>query len=85
MAWVRMVGRNDASGPLNAEYDRIAAQFADRGGAIPEVTAILSLRPELMIARNTLSNSCTFGGSGLGRFREELVATSISALLSCRF
>ena len=86
MAWVKMVGRNEASGLLKAEYARIAAQFADRGGgAIPEVTAILSVRPELMIARNILSNSCTFGGSGLGRLREELIATSISALLSCRF
>ncbi|HUY18633.1 MAG TPA: hypothetical protein VMV15_05350 [Candidatus Binataceae bacterium] len=85
MAWVKMVGRNEASGSLKAEYDRIAAQFADRGGAIPEITAIMSIRPELMIARNTLSNSCTFGGSGLGRLREELIATSISALLNCRF
>ena len=85
MAWVKMVSRSEASGALRAEYDRIAVQFADRSGAIPEVTAILSVRPELMISRNALSNSCTFGGSGLGRFREELIATSISALLSCRF
>lgn len=85
MAWVKMIGPSEASGPLKAEYDRIAAQFADRDGWIPEVTAILSVWPELMIARNNLSNSCTFGGSGLGRFREELIATSISALLSCRF
>ncbi len=85
MAWVKMVGRDQAAGALRAEYDRIAAQFADRGGAIPEVTAILSSRPDLMIARNRLSNSCTFGGSGLGRLREELIATSISALLACRF
>ena len=85
MAWVKMVGRDEATGALRAEYDRIAAQFADRGGAIPEITAILSAQPELMIARNRLSNSCTFGGSGLGRYREELIATSISALLNCRF
>jgi len=86
MAWVKMIGASEATGALRAEYDRIAAQFADRGGgAIPEVTAVLSLRPELMIARNRLSNACTFGGSGLGRYREELIATSISALLNCRF
>jgi hypothetical protein len=86
MAWVRMVGREAATDALRAEYDQIAAQFADRGGgAIPEITAVLSLRPDLMIARNRLSNSCTFGGSGLGRYREELIATSISALLNCRF
>lgn len=85
MAWVRIIDRHEASGALKAEYDRIAAQFADRGETIPEVTAVLSVRPELMIGRNALSNACTFGGSGLGRFREELIATSISALLSCRF
>ncbi|MGH7905305.1 MAG: hypothetical protein ACREP6_01620 [Candidatus Binataceae bacterium] len=85
MAWVKMIGRHEAAGALRAEYDKIAAQFADRGGAIPEITAVLSLRGDLMIARNTLSNSATFGGSGLGRFREELIATSISALLGCRF
>ncbi len=86
MAWVKMIGASEATGALRAEYDRIAVQFADRGGGtIPEVTAILSLRPKLMIARNRLSNSCTFGGSGLGRYREELIASSISALLKCRF
>jgi hypothetical protein len=85
MAWVRIIDRDAASGPLAIEYERIAAQFGDRGATIPEVTAALSVRPELMIARNALSNACTFGGSGLGRFREELIATSISALLACRF
>ena len=35
MAWVKMIGPSAASGPLKAEYDRIAAQFAARGGAIP--------------------------------------------------
>ncbi|MBF6569504.1 MAG: hypothetical protein IVW54_11595 [Candidatus Binataceae bacterium] len=85
MAWVKIIGTGEASGPLKAEYDKLAAQFADRGSGIPEIAAILSLRPDLMIARDNLSNSCTFGGSGLGRYREELIATSISALLSCRF
>ncbi len=85
MAWVKIIDRAEASGALKVEYDRIAAQFADRGATIPEVIAVLSVRPDLMIARNALSNSCTFGGSGLGRFREELIATSISALLACRF
>ena len=42
-------------------------------------------RPELLQARVGFQNTITFGGSGLGRYREELIATSISSLLSCKF
>lgn len=83
MAWVRIIGEHEATGALKQRYDRIQQQFSGR--EIPEITKILSLDSDLMIARDVLSNAVTFGGSGLGRYREELIATSISALLSCRF
>jgi hypothetical protein len=52
---------------------------------VPEIIKVFSARPELLQARVAFQNTITFGGSGLGRYREELIATSISALLSCKF
>jgi hypothetical protein len=50
-----------------------------------EIVQVFSLRPELLRARQIFGHTMHFGGSGLGRFREELIATSISATLRCRF
>lgn len=82
MAWVETVSEEAATG-------RVAELYGGAGQAgrpeVPEVMKVFSPRPDLLAARITLGNTCTFGGSGLGRFREELIATSISAHLACRF
>lgn len=82
MAWVKTIDEADASGRVAELYG-----FGERAGRheVAEVIKVFSLRPELMEARIRFGNAMTFGGSGLGRFREELIATSISAHLACRF
>ena len=80
MPWVATIGEADATGRLAELYGGNAA-----GGEVPDVLKVFSLRPNLLAARIALGNACTFGGSGLGRFREEIIATSISAHLACRF
>ena len=52
---------------------------------LSEIVKVFSLRPELLEARQHFGHTMHFGGSGLGRYREELIATSISAILRCRF
>ena len=84
MAWIKMVGEDEAEGVVKEEYDRYLGQ---RGGPeeVAEIVKVFSLRPDLLRARQAFGHRMTFGGSGLGRHREELIATSISALLGCKF
>jgi hypothetical protein len=84
MAWIRTVRPEEAEGIVKEEY---AQHFANLGvgGEVPEVISVFSLRPDLLRARVGFARVMTFGGSGLGRYREELIATSISQLLGCKF
>ena len=84
MAWVRTIKQDEAEGIVKEEYER---QFTALGvgGEVPEVISVFSLRPDLLQARVGFARAMTFGGSGLGRYREELIAVSISALLGCKF
>lgn len=84
MAWVKIVDPGDAGGLVKEVYERnVSAR--QRWGEVAEITKVFSLRPDLLAARETFANTMTFGGSGLGRYREELIAVSISALLGCKF
>ena len=83
MAWVWMVPEKEAGGVVKAQYDHTLHQLGMP--EVPEIIKVFSGRPDLLQARVALQNTITFGGSGLGRFREELIATSISGLLSCKF
>ena len=84
MAWVRTIKPEEAEGIVKEEYTQHFANLGV-GGEIPEVISVFSLRPDLLQARVGFAKTMTFGGSGLGRYREELIATSISAQLSCKF
>ena len=87
MAWIRIIGSEEARGELAEVYARASRPYADgTAGAEPtEVVKVFSLRPELMAARIAFGDVMTFGGSGLGRYREELIAVSISQLVACRY
>ena len=72
MAWVRIINESDATGALAELYTRWRRPIP-----LPEVVKVFSVRPELMDMRLRFQDRMTFGGSGLGRFREELIAVSI--------
>ena len=83
MSWIREITESEATGEVKATYDQSMSQTGrDRVGPIIKV---FSLRPDLLKARVAFSGAMTFGGSGLGRRREELIATTISALLGCKY
>ncbi len=86
MAWIQTVEEHEARGRVREIYGGgRSASASEVLAEVPEVVKVFSLLPELMAARVAFGNAMTFGGSGLGRYREELIATSISALLACRF
>jgi hypothetical protein len=84
MAWVKIVEEHEATGIVKEEYERRLVEIRKPGG-VAEIVKVFSLRPDLLKARVAFGDGMTFGGSGLGRYREELIATSISAQLSCKF
>ncbi len=80
MAWVKMISENDAKGLVKQVYERRRV-----GSVVSEVVKIFSLHPQLMDVRARFARCMTFGGSGLGRYREELISVAISAACRCRF
>lgn len=81
MAWIKVIQEDEAQGLVREVYQRANRHF---GGAA-EITKVFGLRPDLLAARVAFGNTMTFGGSDLGRYHEELIAVSISAVLQCRF
>lgn len=84
MAWIRTIRPEEAEGLVKEEYSR-AWRTSGQVPVVAEVVSVFSLRPDLLQARGKFGHAMTFGGSGLGRYREELIATSISQLLGCKF
>ncbi len=80
MAWIRMVPEDEATGLLKEIYNR-----SGRTIAASEIVKVFSQRPELLDLRLRFGRCMTFGGSSLGRYREELIAVSVSAACKCRF
>ncbi|HZS01107.1 MAG TPA: peroxidase [Chloroflexota bacterium] len=81
MTWIRTISEEEATGPLKELYDRLAARM----GRVGNIVKACSLRPQVLIDQQAFTRGVTFGGSPLGRRKEELIATMISGLLKCRY
>lgn len=79
MSWIREVSYEDATGKLREVYDRKDPEKA----APSAVWTVMSLRPDILDARIDLMRTATFGGSGLGKRREELINVAVSGMLEC--
>lgn len=67
------------------ELERITRTWRNQGLEVPTVIAPMMLRPKALRAVLKMNEAVTFGGSGLGRRVEELIATSVSAWNGCFF
>lgn len=81
MSWIRAIGYEESSGELREVYDQALKRFQ----RIPGILKVMSLRPHALKTRMAFAQAVTFGGSGLGRRKEELIAVSISGLLGCKY
>ena len=81
MSYIHLVPREEAKGPLKEIYERMISN----GGRIPRVLQSMSLHPEAIKAVMKWGETITFGGSTLGRFREELLATTVAVLNDCDY
>jgi hypothetical protein len=91
VSFIKVISQENATGSLKAVYDRTLARLspsvrARRGDRLPPIVIIFSLCPELLEARVGFDKGIYRpGNSGLGRRKEELIATQVAALSGCRF
>jgi uncharacterized peroxidase-related enzyme len=81
MAFIRMIDPDQAEGRLKAVYEQ------DRGewGHVSPVTRMWSLRPDALEKYLAFKKTVFFGGTTLGRAREELLAVVLSRLTRCSY
>jgi hypothetical protein len=77
---IRTLGPND-----DPTVKEIHDRFTARRGYFPSIMRAFSLKPSLLKAVGALSLATTFGATGLGRRREELISAYVSKLLNCRY
>ena len=82
MSFIREIEPDAAEGALKEVYQEI---MGNRNGRLPPVMKVLGLKPELLNRLEKLNGTISFGGSSLGRRREEMIATLVSALNECHY
>jgi hypothetical protein len=91
MAFIKVIHESEAEGGLKTVYERTLARLSPsvrqrRGNKLPPIVRIFSLSPALLEARVGFDRGVYRPGhSGLGRRKEELIATQVAALSGCRF
>jgi hypothetical protein len=87
MAWVNEITEQQATGELAEVYAEVLG--TPLGGrrlpGIPSIMQCMSLRPQALRGVWRLNSAITFGASTLGRVREEMIATAVSALNRCHY
>ena len=81
MAYIRLIGEDEAEGPLKDEYDAAV----ERAGKVFNILKAMSLRPAVLSASMALYQEIMFGESGLSRQERELLATVASAEQNCHY
>jgi hypothetical protein len=84
MSWVKTLDEKEATGRLAEVYAELM-KAPRAGGRVPNIMKCMGLRPEALIGVWRLNMGITFGASTLGRRREEMIATAVSALNHCHY
>lgn len=91
MSFIKTISEAEASGETKEVYEKILSGLRPsvrkrRGDKLPPIVRIFGLRPDLMMARVGFDKGIYRPGtSGLGRRKEELIATQVAALSDCKF
>ena len=81
MAFIRIIEPEEADEKTLRAFEQISGGR----GRLPLVMQCMSLHPDAMLAVKDLNMAITFGGSQLGRRREEMIATLVSTLNECDY
>lgn len=82
MSYIKEIEPTEAQGELKELYEAI---MEARGGRLSPVMKLFSLNPALMRGVKELNSIISFGGSSLGRRREEMIATLVSNINGCNY
>ncbi len=85
MAWISVLSREEALRAFPNDEGQVTRLWSQESSTSVNIIQVFSVIPELMLARMKFAYSMTFGGSGLGRRMEELIATQVSGLLGCAY
>lgn len=81
MAWIKIVGEDEAEGELRGIYDEVR----ERRGSIASVYRIHSLHPSTMKAHMDLYLTLMYGKSPLTRAQREMIAVAVSSANECPY
>lgn len=81
MTWIKTIRPEKSDGALADIYRKLH----EKGKPISNVVQAYSVKPALLQAARDFSHAATFGGSSLGRRKEELIATVVAAKLRCSY
>lgn len=84
MTWVKTFEEQEATGKLAEVYDQVRKDPLSRG-RVPNVIKAIGLRPDALLQVWRSNMAITFGASTLGRAREEMIATAVSAVNRCHY
>ncbi len=82
MSYIKEIEPADAQGELAEVYQEL---MKAPGGRLAPVMKVLGLKPDLLRKVRALNSVITFGGSSLGRRKEEMLATVVSSLNGCHY
>ena len=78
MAYIRTVPE-----PGTPEVEGVYKQVANPQGEVADIVKVFSAKPSLLALFMDFSNGTTFGGTSLGRRREEMLSSYVSYLNKC--
>ncbi len=81
--WIQYVEDDEAEGPLADLYER--ARKASPRGIVPDMIKVLSLRPQVAIAKEDLRRALIGNASTLGARRADMISVVVSGLNDCHF
>jgi len=80
MSWLELP--DDDATP---ELKRATAQWRREQRPVPAVIAVMKHRPNVLRTVSMTNAAISFGGSTLGRRREEMISTFVSAINDCYY
>ncbi len=81
MAWIRVIGEDEARGDLQAQYEELIEPW----GGVDNILKIHSLNPESLRAHVVLYKTLMYGKSPIRRPQREMIAVVASAANRCRY
>ena len=79
MAWIKVIGENEAVGNLKQQYEKLATP----SGEVDNILKIHSLNPSSLRGHYDFYKTLMRGKSDLSRTQREMIAVTVSALNHC--